>query len=554
MKKGIAILLQLLLVFVTPSAAFAQSAATITLNSAFTYQTINGWEATAQSGELGCDPIPINADPALAHCAEYDTYKNSLFDQLVNDLGVNRVRLEIYPGVENTIDYFARYVSNQIGERDWFHNYGISPVNDDSDPNHINTSRFFFSSVDNAINHNVLPMKQRLEAKGEKLWVNLNFVHFDPSNTGFYQYNNASEYAELMLATFQHMKTKYGFVPDSIEIALEPNNTISFDGTKMGNAIVSTAALLQANGFTPKYVVPSTSCIANTLDYFSAIKNVIGSTNVSKYIQEISYHRYCGSVDDGTLQSVGNTAKQYGIGASMLEWMGASYPELHKDLTLGNNIAWSQYTIAAPYAWSQGTDNGGAYFIQNSTSGPIEMGWRTKFLRQYFRFIRRGAVRINATTTNGTFDPVAFINSDGKTVVVVKAGGSGSFSVNGLPNGTYGISYTTNAQYNVNPADVNVTNGNIATSIPTAGAITIYAKTGGTAPSATPVPPTATAIPPTITPSCGLPGDLNCSGKVDTADLLILLGNFGKSGTGDINGSGKVDTADLLILLGNFGK
>jgi hypothetical protein len=163
-------------------------------------------------------------------------------------------------------------------------------------------------------------------------------------------------------------------------------------------------------------------------------------------------------------------------------------------------------------------------------------------------------VRISATTTNVTFDPVAFINSDGKTVVVVKAGGSGSFSVNGLPNGTYGISYTTNAQYNVNPADVNVTNGSIATNIPAAGVITIYAKTGGTAPSPTPVPPTATSIPPTITPSCGLPGDLNCSGKVDTADLLILLGNFGKSGTGDTNGSGKVDTADLLILLGNFGK
>jgi hypothetical protein len=59
---------------------------------------------------------------------------------------------------------------------------------------------------------------------------------------------------------------------------------------------------------------------------------------------------------------------------------------------------------------------------------------------------------------------------------------------------------------------------------------------------------------PTPTSACGLPGDLNCSGKVDTADLLILLGNFGKSGVGDINNSGKVDTADLLILLGNFGK
>lgn len=67
-----------------------------------------------------------------------------------------------------------------------------------------------------------------------------------------------------------------------------------------------------------------------------------------------------------------------------------------------------------------------------------------------------------------------------------------------------------------------------------------------------PILPSPTAMPTSV--ACGLPGDLNCSGKVDSADLLILLGNFGKSGVGDINNSGKVDSADLLILLGNFGK
>ncbi len=52
----------------------------------------------------------------------------------------------------------------------------------------------------------------------------------------------------------------------------------------------------------------------------------------------------------------------------------------------------------------------------------------------------------------------------------------------------------------------------------------------------------------------GIPGDLNGDGTVDTADLGILIGQFGTAGPGaDINGDGMVDTADLGILIGNFG-
>ncbi|MCB9838731.1 MAG: hypothetical protein H6813_05280 [Phycisphaeraceae bacterium] len=48
-------------------------------------------------------------------------------------------------------------------------------------------------------------------------------------------------------------------------------------------------------------------------------------------------------------------------------------------------------------------------------------------------------------------------------------------------------------------------------------------------------------------------GDLNGDCVVDTADLGILLGQFGAAGSADINNDGVVDTADLGILLGMFG-
>ncbi|MBX3355119.1 MAG: choice-of-anchor B family protein [Phycisphaeraceae bacterium] len=49
-----------------------------------------------------------------------------------------------------------------------------------------------------------------------------------------------------------------------------------------------------------------------------------------------------------------------------------------------------------------------------------------------------------------------------------------------------------------------------------------------------------------------VPGDLNGDGVVNGADIALLLGNWGGSGTGDLNGDGTVDGSDLAILLGNW--
>jgi hypothetical protein len=58
-------------------------------------------------------------------------------------------------------------------------------------------------------------------------------------------------------------------------------------------------------------------------------------------------------------------------------------------------------------------------------------------------------------------------------------------------------------------------------------------------------------------PECGAaPSDVNDDGCVNTADLGILIGQFGCTGvcSADVNGDGVVNTADLGILLGHFGQ
>lgn len=56
--------------------------------------------------------------------------------------------------------------------------------------------------------------------------------------------------------------------------------------------------------------------------------------------------------------------------------------------------------------------------------------------------------------------------------------------------------------------------------------------------------------------SVGCRFDINGDNVIDTADLGILIGQFGQTAMGltaDLNGDGVVDTADLGLLIGSFG-
>src|SRR4030095_8437932 len=115
----------------------------IVLDPTKTYQNIVGWEANAQSGQTN----------ALA----FSKYKDQLFDQAVNDLGINRVRVEISSGAENPIDYFSQHMNGRIQRNEWKqHLYEIR--NDNDDQLLINWKGFQFSELDHTIDNVVLPL------------------------------------------------------------------------------------------------------------------------------------------------------------------------------------------------------------------------------------------------------------------------------------------------------------------------------------------------------------------------------------------------------------
>ena len=414
--------------------------ATITLNPNVRFQTMHRWEGVAAGGPPAWAGI---TDAQIAQAAEI----------AVNDLNYTRARIEIHSGAEGSsvASNPARY----------------TPVNDNGDPNSLNMAAFDFSFLDLALNRLVIPLRQRAAAAGKTFHLNLLYVDHI-ANTPFEHWRNPAEYGEFMLAVFTHMRDRFGFVPDAVDAVNEPDNFTDYagQGDKIGRMIVAAGTRLQTAGFTPAFIAPSVVAMGNLPGLFDGIASVPGALG---FLTEISYHRYNSSGDPNDIVS---RARSNGKRTSMLEKWDAdgNYALLHRDLTEVWASTWQQ---------SQIIDNAGCQFNQITflNNGVVEPCPNTRLIRQYTKHVRPGAQRIEATSQNGAFAPLAFINTDGGYVVVVKADGTGSFSVGGLPAGTYGIFYATGSRFDVNLPNVTISSGQaLSTSMPEVGVITIYRR------------------------------------------------------------------------------
>ena len=315
----------------------------------------------------------------------------------------------------------------------------------------------------------MLPFKQRVEANGETPYINLNYVSFNKDES--VHRPNPDEYAEFIVATFRHIQGKYGFAPDAVEIILEPDQA-GWSAQDIAKAIVATGRMLEAEGFdTPDFIAPSTTSMARAIDY---IDDMLEEPGLLDYLTDLSYHRYRG-VSNSNLKALADRAAEHGLRTSMLEWIGADHKTLYQDLTVGNASAWQQFTLAFPTR-----DNGAQYITIDNVEDAVpslKFGDRTRYLQQYFRYVRPGARRIQATRMDN-FSPTAFVNLDGKYVVVVNAASRGLVKVEGLRPGNYGVTYTTSRDTSVSLDDMNVGGSDslLTASMPGAGVMTIYGK------------------------------------------------------------------------------
>ncbi len=421
--------------------------ATVQIDTATRYQTMEGWEVHA---EVGLDLPP------------FALFRDELFDRVVNEAGINRISLPVRSGVESDQDYWSQRQAGTITNDQW-RAVRYATVNDNASPNIINPAGFHFSEIDDLVSRIVLPIRDRLTANGEALYVTLEYIAFTAQiTTGSYDHDDPAEYAEFILATFQHLQSEFGLVPDGLEIILEPDNVSQWTPAYTGQAIVAVADRLAAAGFTPDIIAPSTTNMSTALVFYDS-----WPAAVRNRVHTVSYHRYSG-VSTEALQAIAGLGKA----TAMLEWwnMANDYRTLHEDLKVGQVSAWQQGAIGGSLPGLMAV-----YNVDNQAN--VLMSPKTAYFRQYYRYVRRGAVRIGASSTNSALDPLAFVNVDGRQVVVVKADETASFTVGGLEPGTYGIMYAVEGAWGVEQPDQTISAGQaVSPSIPGAGVITIYRK------------------------------------------------------------------------------
>ena len=469
--------------------ASGKDAAVITVDPSTTHQVMNGWETTTRLWEY--NKMEDRFD------GSWIAVSDLIFDRLVNELGINRVRIELKSGAENPVDYWTRFEAGKIGYKAFRRHY-YEKINDDPDPNRLNPAGIQFSHLDYQIEKMVLPIKRRVEANGEKLFINLNYVDFGQTELkgNLSHALEPAEYAELIDAAFVHLKDKYGIVPDALEIILEPDHSDHWRGRQIGEAIVSTVARLKAKGFSPEIIAPSTASAGRAPGYFDEMMTVPG---VSGLVSTLSYHRYdspryqavraiakraqalglSNSLVDraAPVPGIAKRAREHRISTAMLEHLSGDAAELHEDLTVGQVSAWQQYDIARQEIPGL-PDDGGDYYIVDPKRPAIRMGDRTRLLAQYFRHVRMGATRLEARSGEGGVKPTAFRNADGTFVVVLASDRARAMTVRGLPAGRYIATYTT-AKETGRALPPLVSNGAIAVKLPAAGVITIRSEPAG---------------------------------------------------------------------------
>lgn len=407
-----------------------QQYATLTVDPTEHHQTIAGWEATAKVWEF--DKVNDRFD------GSWLAQRDELAAMLVDEAGIDRLRLEIKSGIENPIDYWALFAAGRIGYHEYFKHF-YEKINDNADPATLNAAGIHFSDLDWRVENIVLPVKQRVEARGRRFRLNLTYVDFNwtEAKGTLSHAKKTAEYAELIAATFSHLKTKYALVPDSLEVILEPDNTDDWDGIAIGKAIVAATARLDATGFPNVGIIaPSTAKAQRALSYYDDIRRVPGA---AQRMTTLSYHRYNREPAASDLGRIRDAANAAGMSTAMLEYTDGGIDDLLADLTRGDASAWQQYSIADRVHGDDDARPGNVIVARDQESGPplLTLSPMARVLALIFNNVDPSSIRVAARSTNANIAAVGFLTPKRKLVVVLKAGRDVSLTIAGLPHGRY---------------------------------------------------------------------------------------------------------------------
>ncbi|MEZ5895329.1 MAG: hypothetical protein R3C40_10695 [Parvularculaceae bacterium] len=442
-------------VFLAASCARIAAQDTVTIHPDKTYQTIDGWEFTTRVWEMD--------KPNNAYSGEWLNRRDQIVDGLVNQIGFNRIRMEVRSGFENPVDYWSQFVAGDITYEE-VKSHFYEKINDNDDPNVLNEDGIQWSCLDYYVENLLIPMRAKLEERGERLHIVLNYVDFKrpPLASDLSHSKNPEEFAELIAAAFDHLKSKYDITPDAFEVILEPDNTLDWTGERIAAGLVAVDERLSQQGVRPQYIAPSTAHASRAPKYFDEIAR---NRQALDLLDVISYHRYDWKRASAAIPKIVSRARAYDLDTAMLEFVQGKPWQLVEDLTQGQVVAWQKYGV--PYR-------------------PIPPGEpelqpipHILALAQVFTNVRRGAVRIGAGSSSKQTRPMAFRNKDGSYAIFVYRDAPGDVVFANVPAGSYVLTMA-NAEKVVNLGPQEVQTGEeFAISLPSPGLLTLRQRFPG---------------------------------------------------------------------------
>jgi hypothetical protein len=408
----------------------ANAQVSITINSSIKYQTIEGWGV---GGSLfGILNYTLN-DTAIANQLNRQT-----LDLLIDDFGLTGSRMwEVGPRTD-----------------------GMGMDNGDCDS--IDWTKFQAYPTDFRIAEYAVYFKKHLAEQG----ILPSFY----SSPGYPSHatdvkpwvmNHPGERAQQLWANAFWWKNNFGIDINYAVIYNEP----SISSTILAEDIKALGPRLIAKGLSTKSQYAEAVTPQNDWDYITKEQY---DTEMWPFVGRLSYHNY-GNYNnpDPYRPLIRDFAKSKGITTAQTEMYDPNLDNLLSDLTLGGvsywEVAFSGNLILVPGLGSTSYTPGQKYFRN----------------RQLIHYIRPGAVRIDAVSSDTNVRVVSFIKNELVTTVIINNANAKTINLSGLPAGNYGLSQSTGAapiEHGILTVDASgtLTLDNVGGY----GAITLYPYTG----------------------------------------------------------------------------
>jgi hypothetical protein len=231
--------------------------------------------------------------------------------------------------------------------------------------------------------------------------------------------NHPGERAQQIWASAYYLKTNYGLNINYSVIYNEPSISASI----LTDDIKALGTRLAAYGLTtlPQYA----EAVAPQTDW-TYIVPVMNDPDLWPGVGRVSYHNY--GTADPYRSYLRDFAKAKDLTTAQTEMGNPTFDDLFSDLTLGGVSYWEvAYSSSLTLALSPGL----------TSFAPSATYFR---LRQLIHYVRPGAVRIGALSSDASVRVLAFYANNSVITAIESTGSAQNVNLSGLPGGTYGVS------------------------------------------------------------------------------------------------------------------